>query len=328
MIVKITILLYISNFYYIYIYIHMSNYNNDMKEYINRINTHFNNDYNDETFNELVMDIDLDDQNKKLFIRRITEILIKNGKKCKMYNTVLNTLRYILQIFSAVLTFTLSINSLTTISFLNYINLAILFILTLTTNIYFQSKLGEKYITIKKSYNKVVKEMWAYISLSGSYSGKSHQENLNTFFNNIDKIIEQENNTVINIDREIDRSISTGSGSGSGNNNNIPKMKLGSKNDNDGDSSKDAKSDKGDGGGNNSIPLNNSIGDKYKEESENTEDVVDGSKGGGGGGGGVDGSKGGGGGCGGGSDYTIVTIPMEPIDHDDFIDSNKKGVFT
>jgi hypothetical protein len=199
-----------------------------MKEYISRINTRFNNNNNDETFNEIVMDIDLDDNNKKIFIRRISEILINSKKKCKIYNIVLTTLRYILQIFSAVLTFTLSINSLTTIPYLNYINLAILFILTLTTNIYFQSKLGEKYITVKKSYNKVLKELWAYISLSGSYSGKSQQENLTLFYNTIDKIVEQENNAVINIDREIDRTMSSGGGNG---NNNIPKMKLGSKND-------------------------------------------------------------------------------------------------
>jgi hypothetical protein len=199
-----------------------------MKEYISRINMRFNNNKNDETFNEIVMSIDLDDNNKKIFIRRISEILINSKKKCKMYNIVLTTLRYILQIFSAVLTFTLSINSLTTIPYLNYINLAILFILTLTTNIYFQSKLGEKYITVKKSYNKVVKELWSYISLSGSYSGKSQQENLTLFYNTIDKIIEQENNAVINIDREIDRTMSSGGGNG---NNNIPKMKLGSKND-------------------------------------------------------------------------------------------------
>jgi hypothetical protein len=205
----------------------MSVHNQDMREYISRINTRFNNNNNDETFNEIVMDIDLDDNNKKIFIRRISEILINSKKKCKIYNIVLTTLRYILQIFSAVLTFTLSINSLTTIPYLNYINLAILFILTLTTNIYFQSKLGEKYITVKKSYNKVLKELWAYISLSGSYSGKSQQENLTLFYNTIDKIVEQENNAVINIDREIDRTMSSG---GNGNNN-IPKMKLGSKND-------------------------------------------------------------------------------------------------
>lgn len=207
----------------------MSIHNQNIKEYINRINIKFSNDNNDETFNEIVMDIDLDDYNKKIFIRRVSEILINNGKKCKIYNIVLTTLRYILQIFSAVLTFTLSINSLTTVPYLNYINLAILFILTLTTNIYFQSKLGEKYIAVKKSYNKVVKELWAYISLSGSYSGKSQQENLTLFYNTIDKIIEQENNAVINIDREIDRSMSSGNG-GNGNNNML-KMKLGSKND-------------------------------------------------------------------------------------------------
>ena len=206
----------------------MSIHNQDMKEYISRINMRFNNNKNDETFNEIVMSIDLDDNNKKIFIRRVSEILINSKKKCKIYNIVLTTLRYILQIFSAVLTFTLSINSLTTIPYLNYINLAILFILTLTTNIYFQSKLGEKYITVKKSYNKVVKELWSYISLSGSYSGKSQQENLTLFYNTIDKIIEQENNAVINIDREIDRTMSSGGGNG---NNNIPKMKLGSKND-------------------------------------------------------------------------------------------------
>lgn len=204
----------------------MSIHNQNIKEYINRINIKFSNDNNDETFNEIVMDIDLDDYNKKIFIRRVSEILINNGKKCKIYNIVLTTLRYILQIFSAVLTFTLSINSLTTIPYLNYINLAILFILTLTTNIYFQSKLGEKYITIKKSYNKMVKELWAYISLSGTYSGKTHQENLTSFYNTIDKIIEQENNMVINIDREIDRTMNSSNGS-----NNISKMKLGSKND-------------------------------------------------------------------------------------------------
>jgi hypothetical protein len=204
----------------------MSIHNQDIKEYINRINTRFNNNKNDETFNEIVMSIDLDDNNKKIFIRRISEILINSKKKCKIYNIVLTTLRYILQIFSAVLTFTLSINSLTTIPYLNYINLAILFILTLTTNIYFQSKLGEKYITVKKSYNKVVKELWAYISVSGSYSGKSQQENLTLFYNTIDKIIEQQNNTVINIDREIDRTMNSSNG-----NNNMSKIKLGSKND-------------------------------------------------------------------------------------------------
>ena len=206
----------------------MSIHNQNISEYINRVNMKFSNNNNDETFNELVMNIDLDDNNKKIFIRRVSEIIINNKKKCKIYNAVLITLRYILQIFSAVLTFTLSINSLTTIPYLNYINLAILFILTLTTNIYFQSKLGEKYITIKKSYNKVVKELWAYITVSGAYSGKSHQENLTLFYNTIDKIIEQENNAVINIDREIDRTMSSGSGNG---NNNIPKMKLGNKND-------------------------------------------------------------------------------------------------
>ena len=203
----------------------MSIHNQNIREYINRINNRFSNDNNDETFNEIVMDIDLDDYNKKIFIRRVSEILINNGKKCKIYNTVLTILRYILQIFSAILTFTLSINSLTTVPYLNYINLAILFILTLTTNIYFQSKLGEKYITIKKSYNKVLKELWAYISLSGSYSGKSHQENLTSFYNTIDKIIEQENNMVINIDREIDKTMNSNNG------NNISKMKLGTKND-------------------------------------------------------------------------------------------------
>jgi hypothetical protein len=204
----------------------MNIHNQNIREYINKINIKFSNDNNDETFNEIFMDIDLDDYNKKIFIRRVSEILINNGKKCKIYNTVLTILRYILQIFSAILTFTLSINSLTNVPYLNYINLAILFILTLTTNIYFQSKLGEKYITIKKSYNKVLKELWAYISLSGSYSGKSHQENLTSFYNTIDKIIEQENNMVINIDREIDRTMNSGNGS-----NNISKMKLGSKND-------------------------------------------------------------------------------------------------
>jgi len=231
--------------------------NNDIKEYINNINIRFNNTYNDETFNELLIDIDLDLQSKKLFIRRISEILIKNRKKCKLYNIILNTLRYILQIFSAVLTFTLSINSLTTIPYLNYINLAILFILTLTTNIYFQSKLGEKYITIKKSYNKVVKEMWAYMSLSGSYSGKTHQENLHTFFNIIDKVIEQENNSVININKEIDQGVINSGGSRS---NNMPKMRLGSKNDNTDSTNNTNNTDTADknniGNSNNSIPLN------------------------------------------------------------------------
>ena len=92
----------------------MSIHNQNIREYINRINNRFSNDNNDETFNEIVMDIDLDDYNKKIFIRRVSEILINNGKKCKIYNTVLTILRYILQIFSAILTFTLSINSLTT----------------------------------------------------------------------------------------------------------------------------------------------------------------------------------------------------------------------
>jgi hypothetical protein len=244
----------------------MSIHNQDIREYINRVNINFSNNNNDETFNELVMNIDLDDNNKKIFIRRISEILINNGKKCKIYNAVLTTLRYILQIFSAVLTFTLSINSLTTIPYLNYINLAILFILTLTTNIYFQSKLGEKYITIKKSYNKVVKELWAYIALSGLYSGKSHQENLTLFYNTIDKIVEQENNAVINIDREIDRTMSSGS-SGSGGNN-IPKMKLGSKND-------DAhaiteKEGKGGNGDNGHVIINVPINDTNKKDDNST----------------------------------------------------------
>ena len=222
----------------------MSIHNQNIREYINRINNRFSNDNNDETFNEIVMDIDLDDYNKKIFIRRVSEILINNGKKCKIYNTVLTILRYILQIFSAILTFTLSINSLTTVPYLNYINLAILFILTLTTNIYFQSKLGEKYITIKKSYNKVLKELWAYISLSGSYSGKSHQENLTSFYNTIDKIIEQENNMVINIDREIDKTMNSNNG------NNISKMKLGTKNDkNDAGSGAEAEAGSGTGTG-------------------------------------------------------------------------------
>jgi hypothetical protein len=87
----------------------MSIRNQYIREYINRINTRFNK--NDEKFNEIVMSIDLDDNNKKTFIRRISEILINSKKKCKIYNIVLTTLRYILQIFSAILTFTLSINS-------------------------------------------------------------------------------------------------------------------------------------------------------------------------------------------------------------------------
>lgn len=243
----------------------MSIHNQNIREYINRVNINFSNNNNDETFNELVMNIDLDDNNKKIFIRRISEILINNGKKCKIYNAVLTTLRFILQIFSAVLTFTLSINSLTTIPYLNYINLAILFILTLTTNIYFQSKLGEKYITIKKSYNKVVKELWAYISVSGLYSGKSHQENLTLFYNTIDKIIEQENNAVINIDKEIDRTMNSGGGSSG---NNIPKMKLGSKND-------DAhtvteKEGKGGNGDNGHVIINVPINDTNKKDDNST----------------------------------------------------------
>jgi hypothetical protein len=264
--------------------------NNDIKEYINNINIRFNNTYNDETFNELLIDIDLDLQSKKLFIRRISEILIKNRKKCKLYNIILNTLRYILQIFSAVLTFTLSINSLTTIPYLNYINLAILFILTLTTNIYFQSKLGEKYITIKKSYNKVVKEMWAYMSLSGSYSGKTHQENLHTFFNIIDKVIEQENNSVININKEIDQGVRNSGGSGS---NNMPKMRLGSKNDNTDSTNNTNNTNNTDtadknnsnniGNSNNSIPLNvdvhldmtNNLGNSNKLIPLNSDENID-----------------------------------------------------
>lgn len=267
--------------------------NNDIKEYINNINIRFNNTYNDETFNELLIDIDLDLQSKKLFIRRISEILIKNRKKCKLYNIILNILRFILQIFSAVLTFTLSINSLTTIPYLNYINLAILFILTLTTNIYFQSKLGEKYITIKKSYNKVVKEMWAYMSLSGSYSGKTHQENLHIFFNIIDKVIEQENNSVININKEIDQGVGSVGGRGSGSNNNMPKMRLGSKNDNTNNTDNTDNTDTTDknnnnnsnniGNSNNSIPLNvdvhldmtNNLGNSNKLMPLNSDEHID-----------------------------------------------------
>jgi hypothetical protein len=112
-----------------------------------------------------------------------------------------------MQIFSIIISFTMSVSTFSNNSPLSYVNLILLFILTLSTNIFFQSKIGEKYITYKKAYFKINNELWSYIMLINNYNGKTHQETINLFFTNLETIYSKEFMEILDLNKKIIHSV-------------------------------------------------------------------------------------------------------------------------
>jgi hypothetical protein len=159
---------------------------------LNSLYTKINSEMCDKNISLIVSELNLTEFDKSIFITRINEMLSTNINKINKYKFYSKVLRFIMQIFSIILTFTLSISSFTGEPYMNYLNLILLFILTVATNIFFQSKIGEKYLTYKKAYIKINHELWSYIMLINEYEDGDHKNNLNLFLSNVEKLYNTE----------------------------------------------------------------------------------------------------------------------------------------
>ena len=167
----------------------------DKSKNISRLNslyTKINSEMCDKNVSLIVSELNLTEFEKSIFITRINEMLSSNINKINKYKFYSKVLRFIMQIFSIILTFTLSISSFIGEAYMSYLNLILLFILTVATNIFFQSKIGEKYLTYKRAYIKINHELWSYIMLINEYEYGDHKNNLNLFLSNVEKLYNTE----------------------------------------------------------------------------------------------------------------------------------------
>jgi hypothetical protein len=162
---------------------------------------------NDKNLSLIVSELDLNEFEKIIFLTRINEMLTSNISKINKYKFYTKILRFIMQIFSIILTFTLSISSFIGESYINYLNLILLFILTVATNIFFQSKIGEKYLTYKRAYIKINHELWSYIMLINDYEYGDHKNNLNLFLSNVEKLYNTEFMEILDMIKQSNNSI-------------------------------------------------------------------------------------------------------------------------
>ena len=179
----------------------------DLHSFIKLVNSFYNVNKLDESLYHIIDKLVLSEDDKKILIRRLVEILTINSKKISMYKVYYKILRLIMQIFSIIISFTMSVSTFSNNSPLSYVNLILLFILTLSTNIFFQSKIGEKYITYKKAYFKINNELWSYIMLINNYNGKTHQETINLFFTNLETIYSKEFMEILDLNKKIIQSV-------------------------------------------------------------------------------------------------------------------------
>jgi hypothetical protein len=161
----------------------------------------------DKNLSLIVSELDLNEFEKSIFFTRINEMLTSNINKINKYKFYTKILRFIMQIFSIILTFTLSISSFIGESFINYLNLILLFMLTVATNIFFQSKIGEKYLTYKRAYIKINHELWSYIMLINDYDYGDHKSNLNLFLSNVEKLYNTEFMEILDMIKQSNNSI-------------------------------------------------------------------------------------------------------------------------
>ena len=187
---------------------------NDSKNYkkgkITSLNSLYkNNNYEmcDKNLSLIVSELDLNDFDKSIFLTRINEMLSSNIKKINKYKFYTKILRFIMQIFSIILTFTLSISSFIGQSFMSYLNLILLFVLTVATNIFFQGKIGEKYLTYKRAYIKINHELWSYIMLINDYEYGNHKTNFNLFLSNVEKLYNTEFMEILDMIKQSNNSI-------------------------------------------------------------------------------------------------------------------------
>jgi hypothetical protein len=172
----------------------------------NKINK-VNNEMHDKNLSSIIEELDLNEFDKSIFYTRINEMLSTNIKKINKYKFYTKILRFVMQIFSIILTFTLSISSFIGESFMSYLNLILLFILTVATNIFFQSKIGEKYLTYKRAYIKINHELWSYIMLINDYDYGDHKSNLNLFLFNVEKLYNTEFMEILDMIKQSNNSI-------------------------------------------------------------------------------------------------------------------------
>ncbi len=79
--------------------------------------------------------------------------------------------------------------------------------LTISTNIFFQSKIGEKYLTYKRAYIKINHEVWSYIMLINDYELDDHKNNLNLFLSNVEKLYNTEFMEILDMIKQSNNSI-------------------------------------------------------------------------------------------------------------------------
>jgi hypothetical protein len=170
-----------------YIIVYMENTSN-FETYVILIDKFFRNNSNDKGLKYILSMLELNETDKIIFYRRIMEILTHNKYKTKKYKKLMYISKYSMITLSAIISFTTTIYSFQRLYFLNYINIILMFLLTLITSLYFQSNIHEKYITVKKANIMIINEMWSYIMLINSYNTLTHREALNPFFTNIEKI--------------------------------------------------------------------------------------------------------------------------------------------
>lgn len=172
---------------------------NNFDNFMDSVLTYFNIYKKDKSFCNIIKTIDLEESDKKILFRRIIELQETNTKKIKKYNIYTSVLKFIMTVFSIVLTFTISLVSFINWKALYYFNLILLFFITLSTNIYFQYKIGDKYIIYKKSYLKINFEIWSFIMSTGLYINKTHKECLHLFYSNIENIYNTETTEILDI---------------------------------------------------------------------------------------------------------------------------------
>jgi hypothetical protein len=179
------------------------NYSNKLNNLYNKIKL----EMHDKNLSIIVNELNLSEFEKSIFYSRINEMLTTNINKINKYKFYTKVLRFIMQIFSIILTFTLSISSFIGQPFINYLNLILLFILTVSTNIFFQCKIGEKYLTYKKAYIKINHELWSYIMLINDYEYDDHKNNLNLFLSNVEKLYNTEFMEILDMIKQSNNSI-------------------------------------------------------------------------------------------------------------------------
>ena len=173
----------------------------------NSLYNKINSEMYDKNLTLIVEELDLNKFEKSIFTTRINEMLSSNIKKINKYKLYTKILRFIMQIFSIILTFTLSISSFIGEAYMSYLNLILLFILTVATNIFFQSKIGEKYLTYKRAYIKINHELWSYIMLINEYEYGDHKNNLNLFLSNVEKLYNTEFMEILDMIKQSNNSI-------------------------------------------------------------------------------------------------------------------------